>query len=63
MRTKIDTMNNYLPTRGQLDTGASSRLHMARSNEKYPPQPASHNFVGKPGTAAGSAQKRNNSST
>jgi hypothetical protein len=43
MRNKIDQMT-YLPTENAV-TG--NRLQAARSNEKYPPQPAGHQFQSK----------------
>jgi len=49
MRTKIDQMN-YLQT--EHSAGGGSRIQAARSNEKYPPQPAGHNFQPKGTTAA-----------
>ena len=44
MCSKVDQMN-YLQTEHSSNI-AKARVQAARSNEKYPPQPASHNFQG-----------------
>ena len=60
MRSKIDSMTNYLHTdHGAANNG--SRLQAARSNEKYPPQPAGHNFATKYAQGSNLSQRRTSS--
>ena len=59
MRTKIDQIN-YLQAETTSNI-AQARIQAARSNEKYPPQPASHNFQGKYADASAVSKRRTSS--